>query len=206
MYNTLWFQADYDKKNIFGGIQYVIQNACNHQSDLDFEHRYFQPDEMANVFSAKIGYQSTDKSLKLSSSFLHGFGTGRFLFPKELGRENFYVSPPRSWIDGFGLVNVYMVRGQFKPNSEQWKGLSLDLRLSYTDAPDQNDFANNKYGKTGFAQTTLLTKYAFQNKLKGLEMTLLYIQKYSPNQELTASETFYNTNLHHFSLITNINF
>lgn len=206
MYNTLWFQADYDKKNIFGGIQYVIQNACNHQSDLDFEHRYFQPDEMANVFSAKIGYQSTDKSLKLSSSFLHGFGTGRFLFPKELGRENFYVSQPRSWIDGFGLVNVYMVRGQFKPNSEQWKGLSLDLRLSYTDAPDQNDFANNKYGKTGFAQTTLLTKYAFQNKLKGLEMTLLYIQKYSPNQELTASETFYNTNLHHFSLITNINF
>ncbi|MFK8101555.1 MAG: hypothetical protein AB8G15_03490 [Saprospiraceae bacterium] len=206
MNNTLWLQADYDKKNLFGGIQYVIQNACAYQNEIEFEHRYFQPDEMANVFALQIGYQSIDKIFKISSSFLHGFGIGRFLFPKELGRENFYVSQPRSWIDGYGLVNVYMIRGQLRPINEKWKGLSLDIRLSYVDAPDQNDFANNKYGRTDYTQITLLTKYAFQKKMKGLEMTLLYVLKYSPSQELLPSETFYKTNLHHFNLIANINF
>lgn len=204
--NTLWLQADYNKKHLFGGVQYVIQNACNHQNDLAFEHRYSQPDEMANVFAAQIGYQSIDKSLKLSSSFLHAFGTGRFLFPKELGRENFYVSQPRSWIDGYGLVNVYMVRGQLRTLNEKWTGLSLDMMFSYIDAPGQTNFANNKYGRTDYIQTTFLTKYNFQKKLKGLEINILYILKYSPDRELSPSETFYKTNLHHFNLIANINF
>lgn len=204
--NTLWLQADYDKKHLFGGVQYVIQNACNHQSDIAFEHRYFQPDQMANVFATQIGYQSMDKSLKLSSAFLHAFGTGRFLFPKELGRENFYVSQPRSWIDGYGLVSVYMIRGQLQPLNKKWKGLSLDMMLSYTNAPDQEDFANNKYGRSDYMQTTVLTKYSFQKKLEGLEINILYIMKYSPDQELSPSETFYKTNLHHFNLIANINF
>ena len=206
IYNTLWLQADYDKKHLFGGVQYVIQNACTRQKEIEFKHRYFQPDEMANVVAVQIGYQAINKSFKLSAAFLHGFGTGRFLFPKELGRENFYVSQPRSWIDGYGLVNVYMIRGQLQPRGKQWEGLSFDIRLSYIDAPAPADFANNKYGRTDYTQTTFLAEYTFQKKLEGLALSFLYILKYSPQQSLSPAETFYKTNLHHFNLIANINF
>lgn len=206
IYNTLWLQADYEQGHLFGGVQYVIQNACRYQKEIELEHQYFMPDDVANVFSAQIGYQSTNKGLKLSSAFLHGFDTGRFLFPKELGRENFYVSQPRSWIDGYGLVSVYMLRGELNPTDEAWKQLSFDLRLAYVDAPAPSDFANNKYGRGDYMQATALGKYTFRNKLKGLALNLLYILRHNPNQALSPSETFYKTNLHHFNFITNINF
>lgn len=206
LYNTLWIEGSFNRKHLYAGVQYVYQQACNHQSNIELNQRYFQPEDRANVIALKVGYKTIGENIKLSTAYLHGYGTGRFLFPKELGRENFFVSQPRSWIDGFGLVNVYMIRGQLKFPESWSKGLHLDLRLSYTDAPSSDDYANNKYGKSDYAQVTMLNKYQFQKKLEGLEIIFLYIMKYSPDKDLSADETFYKTNLHHFNLIMNIEF
>lgn len=206
MYNTVWVQADYSGLHTFGGVQYAFQHAHKQQKQLEFEHRYFQPNEKANVLAMQIGVQTEDQMLKFSSAYLYGFGNGRFLFPKELGRENFYVSQPRTWIDGFGDINVYMIRGEFKPNKELWKDLRFDWRLSYVDAPDQDDFVHNKYGGSSFAQSALEACYSFHDVLEGLEMRILYLSRYSSMDDLSPSDIFYNTNLHHLSLMLDINF
>ncbi|GJM32697.1 MAG: hypothetical protein DHS20C18_16980 [Saprospiraceae bacterium] len=204
--NTLWVQADLEENHLFGGMQYVLQTASQQQQTLRPENQYFQPQQSSNTVSVQVGYQSLSNDLKLSASYLHGFGPGRFLFPKELGRENFYVSQARSWVDGFGRVNIYMIRGQFQPNHEKWDNWSFDFRFSFIEAPVPQDFAQNKYARSDYGQATLLVDYEFEKQLEGLHLSLLYVLKDSGSQNLLPSEIFYKTNLHHFNLIANIIF
>ena len=206
MFNTMWLQVDYLGKHTFGGIQYVFQHPNHRQEVIEVEHRYFQPDEKANVVSMQIGLKTREENLKLSAAYLHGLGSGRFLFPKELGRENFYVSQLRTWMDGFGAISVYMIRAQIHPNKKDRRDLSLDWRLAFVDAPDQEDYFNNKYRRGSYAQSLFEVDYAFREVLEGLEMRMIYLARYSPQKDLSPSDIFYKSNLHHLSLVLDINF
>lgn len=205
MYNTTWLQVDYETKNWFSGAQYVFQFADPYQQRLDYSNRIFQPGTMSNTLSVQLGYKLSNSGVKLSTAYLHGFEGGRFVFPRELTRENFYVSQPRSWIDGFGKVDVYMIRLYIKPNA--WKGFSFDTRFERVQSPAATDYENNKYGVSPYYQSTVVAKYAFQKKLTGLNLLFLYVYKYSEDElQLSEASQFYRTNLHHFNLILNVNF
>lgn len=202
-----WLQAEYHKGNHYLGLQYVAQAASPHQKKLEYENRYYQPNEHAHIISTKVGHLFSKRGLDVSGAYLHGFGTGRFLYPKELGRENFYVSQPRSWMDGFGAMDVYMLRAQWKPKAKGWDHLSLDFSASYLDAPPADDFRHNKYGKSSYWQNTLLMDYHFGKVLEGLKLTFLYVGISSlGNENLSPAETFYRTDLHHYNLIVNLDF
>lgn len=205
MFNMNWLQADYEQQHIFAGIQYVHQRAAKHQAELNFNERYIQPNETGNVISTKIGYKN--KGFSTSLAYLHAFNTGRFLFPRELGREDFYVSQPRSWIDGFGDTDVWMLRFKYRPQAKKWNNLTLDTRLSYTAVSDMDNTAFNKYKLPSFYQLTFLGKYKCDGLLDGLNLSLLYLTKYSPASEnLVLAQKFYKSGIHHFSLIANIEF
>ena len=207
LYNTNWLQYDYKGQHWFGGVQYVFQFSDPYQKSLEYTNRYYQPDEYGHVVSAQVGYQFPKKNVALSAAYLHGFDQGRFLFPRELTRENFYVSQPRSWIDGYGQVDVGMVRAKITPQAEAWKGFSFDVRFERVQAPDITDYAQNKYGASAYFQSTFIMRYDFQKKLEGLHLMLLYVAKQSEEElELSANQRFYKTNLHHLNLIINITF
>lgn len=201
--NMLWLQSDYQKENWHLGLQYVHESAAEFQSELDYDHRYMQPDEKANVMSLLMARKLG--KFRLSASYLHAFDTGRFLFPRELGREDFYVSQPRAWIDGFGDLDVWM----FRLKSKDWllKNLDLDVRLSKTMTSGMDDYQFNKYNVPSFYQLTTMADYKFHNHLEGLELVLLYIYRGSEKDlDLEPADVFYRTNFHHFNLIANINF
>ena len=205
MFNMNWLQADYKRKHLFAGVQYVHQRAANHQEELAFNERYIQPNETGNVFSTKVGYKN--KGFSASAAYLHAFNTGRFLFPRELGREDFYVSQPRSWIDGFGDLDVLMFRFKYRPEAKKWQNLTLDTRLSYTQTSDMDSTEFNKYKLPAFYQFTFLGKYKCDKLLDGLNFSLLYLTKYSPASEnLTEGQQFYRSGIHHFSVMANIVF
>jgi hypothetical protein len=208
MYNINWLQADYENKRLFAGIQYVHQMADPYQSTLDFENRVYQPDEKGNVIATQIGLKTTNQSTRLSAGYLHSFDKGRFIFPQELTRENFYISQPRSWVDGFGAVDMYMLRWQFTAEKGKYKGLSTDLRVSRIQVnSEEANYTLNKYGRTSYNQATLVATYSFQKKLSGLHFSLLYAHRFLENsQHLHGSEKFYRTNFHHINLMINIHF
>lgn len=204
-----WLQLDYKKKNLVAGIQYAHQMSLPEQADLDYDERYMQPDEEANVLSMMLGFEKkTPKGeLQLRTAFLKAFDTGRFLFPRELGREDFYASQPRSWIDGWGDTEVYMVKMKYETRVMKTGKFSLEADLSRTVAPDLERTEFNKYGLTSFYQTNIYPKFHFRGTLEGLDVGLLYIAKYTEDEiDLSPQQTFYRTNLHHFNLIANINF
>ena len=164
-----------------------------------------QPNETGNVINAIIGYQN--KGFSTSLAYLHSFNTGRFLFPRELGRENFYVSQLRSWIDGFGDTDIWMLRFKYRPTNERWKDLSLDARISQTIVSDKDNPTSNKYKLPSFYQLTFLGKYKCHGWYDGLTLNLLYVTKYAPSSEnLNQAQKFYQSGFHHFSFMMNLSF
>lgn len=208
MFNTSWLQIDYEGKILLAGIQYVNQFADAYQRKLAYTERIFQPGATSNTLSVQLGAKVGNSGVKISGAYLRGMGGGeRFVYPKVLSRENFYVSQPRSWIDGFGRVDVMMLRLYYRPVKEQWNSFSLDTRFERVHTTGEDDFANNKYGMPSYFQSTTLIKYAFKNKLEGLNLIFLSVFKFTENAiELDHLETFYRTDLFHFNLILNINF
>ena len=101
-------------------------------------------------------YQNPGKEIEVSASYLKAFDTGRFLFPRELGREDFYVSHPRSWVDGFGDTEIYMLRFRYRKETKQNGRVYIDTRIAKIDAPPIDDARFNKYGLPSYYQLTFL--------------------------------------------------
>lgn len=203
MMYTLWLQMDGHYKDFYGGAQYVYQHPVGNQYDLEYNSRYMQPDEEANVVSFKTGYKKGQFDFSLA--YLHAFDTGRFLFPRELGREDFYVSQPRSYIDGFGDLDVYMVRVGYNP--EFIPGAHIDLRLSRTQTTGTTGYEFNKYGLASFDQINAIINYKMHGSLKGLNLKLWYISMFDTAGEIIPIENkAYKYDYHHFAFATNIEF
>lgn len=208
LYDLNWFQLDYKHNNWLAGLQYAHQTAAAYQSTLSYENRYIQPEEKGQVLNAIAGYADKKTGFQASLAYLHSFDGGRFLYPRELGREDFYCSQPRSWVDGLGAADIWMLRLKYQPKTNNfWKNSSWDLRLSQTQIAEESSLNLNKYNVPNFYQATLAAKYKFKKALNGAEIIALYVTRQSKDSEiLTAKETFYGTNYHHFSIITSIKF
>lgn len=204
--NTIWTQVDYESKRWFVGGQYVTQFTMPYQQQLAYENRYCH-NGISHTMSYQAGFKIGDFG-RIGLAYLHGFGTGKFLFPRELGRENFYVSHPRSWVDGFGAVDMFVFKTSFRFfEKKYWEHLSLDLLLARVQVPDQHDYSQNKYGIASYYQGTLNLKYNLPKVLRGTEIMLLYIARFTEdNQGLDLNEKFYRTNFHHFNFIINFDF
>jgi hypothetical protein len=201
--NTVWIESEYKLNNLKLGVQFAHQNPSKFQESLAYNNRYIQPDERANVVSTQVGY--VINNMEFSASYLHSFSGGRFLFPRELGREDFYVSQPRAWIDGFGNSNVYMLRWKYKPSF--FKHSSVDLRLSKIESPGLDHLEFNKYKLRSFYQSTLLIRKKMSGKLDGLSFELLYIARIqAENQTIEISEKPYKYNFDHFNFRTEVTF
>lgn len=205
--NINWFQLDYDKEHIVAGLQYVHEFADPQQKHLNYVNRYYQPNEQANIVAGQFGWQSLDKKISITGAYLRGFDTGRFIFPKELTREGFYVSQPRSWIEGFGEVDVIALRSLFQFKKKGLSNWSMDIRLQHIMTKGCDDYVNNKYGDPSSFQGIFLVNYSPKKYLTGVHFTFMYVGKYTPDSEsLSYAQTFYKTNLHHLNLIMNIYF
>ncbi|WP_306643800.1 hypothetical protein [Sanyastnella coralliicola] len=205
--NISWGQADLSYHNWEVGVQYAFQTAASRQRALDSNHRYYQPHEQAHVFCLQIGRHSTKEELFLSAAALASLDQGRFLYPKELGRENFYVSQPRAFIDGYGDAKVYQVRLEWKPKGFVLRRFAVDLRFSRFELAATDDYAMNKYGSPSFFQSTSSISYRPSNCFNGMRITLLHVGRITERSaQLSEEQVFYNTNLSHLNLIVNLDF
>ncbi|WP_224484382.1 hypothetical protein [Robertkochia aurantiaca] len=199
--NTVWLQAVFEKNNWFGGLQYLYQWPLEQQRDLPEPDRYVQPGENGQVISVNAGM--SDRGYAVSLSFSHAFDSGRFLFPRELGRDRVFTSVPRSRLEGFGDVDVLTLRGDIYPG--RVRNLNLGLDFTRVFGAEADNFVFNKYGKDEYYQVNSRLHYDFQGFLKNLELDLLYVYKWNVN-EVSPDVIFNRSNFHQVNLVTNFNF
>lgn len=181
----------------YQGIMFLNQNAINNGGNADPEKAYMQKNAKSNVISGQMGLKN--KRNNLSLNYTHITGDGRYLMPREWGREPFYTFMPRERNEGLGNLHAVMIKSSTHFYHEK---LKLALSYGYFLLPDVKDFRLNKYGMPSYQQLNLDASYQFDKFLKGLEMRALVAAKKNEGNTYDNLKYVYNkVNLVNFNFI-----
>ena len=185
------------------GVQYVHQDAVNRGGNSEKIHSYMDAGESSNVLSGKAGVKT--EHWLFSGNYSWITADGRFLFPQELGRENFYTSMPRARLEGLGKTHSAVLKAEWKPTFA--KHMTSTMMAGRNWLPAWDDYQFNKYQKQSYDHVALDFKYQFIGFLEGLTVDLFYV--YQDTQWLNdpvAENEEVNFQLHHINLVANVKF
>ena len=175
--NTVMLQADYTRKTgngnkLIAGAQAVYQHAIGNGGNEDPLKTYYSPGGKAITFGARVGLEHS--RWQASFNYNRITGDGRYLMPREWGRDPFFTFLPRERNEGFGDVHAYVLKAAYSLPGQSLKAL---VGLGYYDLPEVTNYALNKYGMPAYGQVNAELRYAFKGLLQGLEAQLLYVYK-----------------------------
>ncbi len=186
IFNTAMLQTDFsfslkNNNTIFAAAQLVRQDAVNNGGNADPVKTYFEKGGKAITFGAKAGWKN--KQWEASVNYNRITADGRYLMPREWGREPFFTFIPRERNEGFG--DVHAIMGKVNYNIPKIR-IKTSLAGGYYNLPDVKNYRLNKYGVPSYTQVNADVRYAFNNMFKGLEAQLLVVGK------LNSGETYNN--------------
>lgn len=205
MYNTAMMQLDYRgnlnaNTNLLASAQLTRQDAVRNGGNADPAKTYFPKGNSSLVFSSMVGVQGSRWKTSLNYSRISG--EGRFLSPREWGREPFFTFMPRERNEGYGNLDAYVARLGY---DHKEKKFGAELSVGYFDLPAVNDFRLNKYGFPSYTQLNLDLKYGFSGWLDGLESQFLFV--YKGNSGNTQGKYVINkVNMAQYNLVLNYYF
>lgn len=197
---SAWFGLAYVKNGWNLGMQYALQIPDGFQKTLEYDQRYMQPEERGQVLSGQVQY--LDRNWTLRAAYSKAFASGRFLFPRELGRDQFYTSISRSRLEGFGDTGVLTLGGDHTFGIERF---SAGFDYTRTFGPEVDSFEFNKYNLDAYQQLNLRLNYTFKGFFQGLHMVFLYVYRDNLNND-DPQVVFNRGNLHQLNFITNFEF
>jgi len=179
-----------------GLYQFQVGNGGHQHPDTT----YF-PEQQQWLAGGMISYKVC--KAKMSLNYLHSGNSGRFTFPREWGREQFFATIPRGRLEGTGAADLLVIKA-----SKVWPaGFSSELSLARAWHPAVSDYTHNKYGLVSYWSPIFdLTYQPNRQTFQGVVFRLLYVVKSSAGDELRLDQMFYNTNFHQVNFITQINF
>lgn len=158
--------------NFYAGLMLVRQDAINNGGNADPAKTYVSKGARSNIFSAQLGCKG--KRLNSCINYTRITKDGRFLMPREWGRDPFYTFMPRERNEGFGDVHAMMAKCMYSNRSGRF---TSSLSYGYYDLPDEKDFRLNKYGQPAYHQVNAETGYAFKGFFKGVNFRTLFAWK-----------------------------
>ncbi len=198
--NTIWAEIAYKLTDFSFGIQYVYQNPFSYSEDLAYLNRYVQPGENGQVLSSELGWEQA--GLKLAFAYTHAFASGRFLFPKELGRDRFFTSISRSRLEGMGNVDVFVFKTEYRFLRDNF---NIGLEMQQVRGAKVDDFEFNKYNVDESFQVNSHLSYRARGFFEGLSFDILWVHRKNLNH--TNAESIFNrSNYNQLNFVTNFNF
>jgi hypothetical protein len=207
IFNTVLIQADGEltvtkNKKIIAAVQYINQSPIDNGGHGDPTKTYFDVSQKSNSYGFRVAYLQKNSGLKFNYTRITRHG--RFLFPREWGREPFFTFLPRERNEGLGDVNAFTINVDWSLFN---RTLVVELGAGYYDLPDVRNYRLNKYGMPSYYQLNLNTKYSFNCLLNGLNLELLYLYKGKPGDVYEEWKYVINkVNMHQVNFILNYNF
>ena len=207
VFNSAMLQADLNlplKNNstILLAGQFIRQDAVNNGGNEDQRHTYFQQGAGSVSFGAKFALK--DKDWEASLNYTRITSEGRYLLPREWGRDPFFTFLPRERNEGFGDVHAIMAKIDYKIPATTFK---TSLAAGYYDLPDVKNYRLNKYGMPAYTQINTDFRYTFDKGLKGLEAQLLLVAKLRNGDTYDNSKMVINkVNMWQSNLVLNFHF
>ncbi len=204
LFNTIMAQADGvwamgSGGKLIGGAQYTFQNPLKDGGNADRAKTYFDPGERSQVISLRTGYQYKQSIIRLNATRITA--DGRFLMPREWGREPFYTFLPRERNEGSGDVKAISVNLLHDiPKSR----VKMELSYGFYDMPDVKNYRLNKYQIPSYHQLNADIKYSFNGFMKGLNAEVLYVYKKGAGETYGDLRFVINkVNMHNLNIIIN---
>ena len=205
IFNTAFVQADYthpikNNHKLLFGLQMIHQDALANGGNADASKTYFQKRGQSNAVSTQAGWQhGTWQALM---AYTRITADGRFLSPREWGREPFYTFMSRERVEGSG--DSHSITGRLN-----WQNKKLQLEVAYGHfyLPDVKNALLNKYAFPSFQQLNLDVRYAFGGIFEGLRVQFLYVWKGRLGEVYGNDKSVINrVDMSHFNLVFNYSY
>ncbi len=209
IYNSLLLQFNSEKTSgangakILMGLQLIMQTAINYGGNPEPQKAYLPQGGAAYSLGAQFGYVFPSSTWKFMVNYNHITNDGRYLMPREWGRDPFFTFIPREKNDGFGGVDAInaVISHDFG------SGFTSEIMYGHYYLPDVKNVLLNKYGLPSYNHCNINTKYNFSGHLKGLDMQFLFVYKGLLGNSYGDATYIYNkVTMAHYELIANYNF
>ncbi|MDW8418522.1 MAG: OprD family outer membrane porin [Chitinophagales bacterium] len=158
--------------NLIGGLQFIRQDAVQHGGNPNPRKTYMPRGASSMVAGTRLGIKYKD--FETTVNYTRIFKNGRYLMPREWGRDPFYTFLPRERNEGLGDVHALVVKAQYQFPAQR---ILLAAAAGYYRLPDVKNYALNKYGMPSYTQINADIRYAFNGIFKGLDAQLLVVAK-----------------------------
>jgi hypothetical protein len=175
--NVLMLQFDYnvminEKLMSFTSLQFIHENAVGDGGNPDIKKAFITPGSTASCYGLKTGLKINNWEWSINYNRIGD--QGRYLMPREWGRDPFFTFLARERNEGLGDVHAFMSKLQYHKKS---KGIKISFAAGHYILPDVTNTALNKFSMPSYTQLNLEMRYTFQGILKGLESQFLFIRK-----------------------------
>lgn len=207
IFNSFMLQADLalprqHNNTYFASAQFIRQDALNHGGNEDATKAYFEKGGKSIAFGARLGWKN--KQWEASINYNRITAHGRYLMPREWGREPFFTFLPRERNEGFGDVHALM--GKINYNMPKIR-IKTAFGAGYYNLPDVKNYRLNKYGLPSYTQANVDVRYAFNKALTGLEAQLLLVGKIKNGETYNNKRYEFNkVNMMQYSFVLNYHF
>ncbi len=206
VFNSALFQADgllplSPTQQLILGFQVIRQDVINDGGNPDPKKAYAASGWHSNIFGSRIGIRGTELDFTLNYTRISN--DGRFLMPREWGKEPLYTFMQRERNEGSGGVHAVMAR-LAQARKSKWKP---GLALGYFQMPGLDNALLNKYGMPTYWQINGDIKHEFEGFFEGLDAELIVVYKGNVGaQPEKASFVFNKVNMWHTNFIVNYHF
>jgi hypothetical protein len=204
IFNTVLLQLDkkWGKSSFYSGVQGIMQHTLNNGGNDDPSKAYIHKGSKAFTWGTVTGWKN--KNTDISFNYNRITSAGRYVMPREWGRDPFYTFLPRERNEGFGDVNAVMIKLKQSFPKQHLQAL---LGFGYYDLPDVTNTRLNKYGMPSYTQLNVDIQYQFTGTLEGMNAQFLYVYKgQEANSYGNNKYVIHKVNASLFNLILNYHF
>jgi hypothetical protein len=202
--NTVLVQIEpsFGNHRLYGGFQYVRQDAVGEGGNVIENYAYMEQNTHTNIFSSRIGHRIKNFDFNVNGTIIDG--NGRYLMPREWGREPFYTFMPRERTEGAGSVKAVSIKITYTSPKMR---LRSSLGIGHFDMPDVTNHRLNKYTLPSFSHLNAEIRYDFEGYLEGAAVQFLYAGKLGRGEDYENPKIIINkVNMSNFSLVFNYSF
>lgn len=136
---------------------------------------YMQEGEKSTTYGVKtaIKYERS----KLTFAYNQTTDDGRFLFPREWGKEPFFTFQKRERSDGSGNCHAWLMTLEHNFAAQGLNDLEIMAGYGEYTKTDPKEWKYNKYGTPSYTQWNIDVFYRFTGALKGLKAEYLLARK-----------------------------
>ena len=207
IFNSALLQTEFQHKlknsnTLKLALQTIRQDAINNGGNTDQTKTYFVKKSSSQTFGIKVAWQN--KIWQTSLNYNRITAQGRYLMPREWGRDAFFTFLPRERNDGLGDVNAYAIKAQRNFMNVNSK---IQLAIGFYNLPDVGNFRLNKYEMPSYAQFNIDFRHEFKGMLKGFDLQTLLTHKAKMGHSATTDKNTINkVELTNYNLILNYHF